>query len=230
MKQLTILVFLITQCAFLNGQSFIFGPKFGPSIGSQKWDNFEKDPLFAFHGAVFIESYNPDEPTTSLHAQVGYHVRGSANRFSGTNGGFSQNFKFNNLALALGARKIFHQGEKFNSYYSFGLRVEYTLNTNLSEFESFNSLFLPNDQFVKKLQYGLNIGAGMDFPFSKFVTGFLELNVSPDVSLQYDQPRIENVINPWGGALITLGERRIRNVSVEISIGFRFLREVEYYD
>ena len=63
----------------LTAQSFVFGPKFGPVIGTQKWEGFQKDPLLDFHGMLFIESYS-EENSGSLFAQLGYHRRGSALR------------------------------------------------------------------------------------------------------------------------------------------------------
>ena len=89
MKRIVLIVFTLSFSFHVQAQSFLFGPKFGPSIGLQQWDNFEKDPLFAFHGSVYIESYSEDDIDNSLYAQLGYHVRGSANRYNGSNGNFS---------------------------------------------------------------------------------------------------------------------------------------------
>ena len=58
----------------------------------------------------------------------------------------------------------------------------------------------------------------------------IEFTVNPDFSLQYEQPAIPNVIDPITGQTRTLQERRIRNLTFEITVGARFLRKVEYID
>jgi hypothetical protein len=228
-KSIALLVaWLFFSTNITYSQSFTFGAKIGPSIGLQKWDSFERDPLFAFHGAAFIESYEEENPS-SLFMQLGYHVRGSAIR----NLGFSNtsNFRFNNLALVLGGKRIFSEKPKIKSYYMLGLRAEYTLNTNLEKFQESPNNYYPIDEFVKKFNYGFNVGAGMEFPFSEFVSGILELSINPDISKQYDQPPLENVIDPRiAGRIVDLPRREIRNVTVDLSLGIRFLRKVEYYD
>ena len=224
------IAFLLTYSSVLRCQSFLFGAKFGPSIGLQKWDNFERDPLFAYHAAVFIESYEEDNPS-SLFMQLGYHVRGSATRYIGFTNTVTQNFKFNNLALILGGKRIFVTGPKMKSYYMVGLRAEYTLSTNLDDFRIYQTLIYPINDFVKKFNYGFHAGAGLEFPFSEFVNGILELTINPDISKQYFQPPIDNVVDPWNpGNLLSLRKREIRNVTVDISLGIRFLRKIVYID
>ena len=230
MRSILFVLILIFSFSGITAQSFIFGPKFGPSIGLQKWDNFERDPLFAFHAAAFIESYEEDNPS-SLFAQIGYHVRGSATRYLTLNSSFTQNFKFNNVALILGGRRVFNEGPSMKSYYLVGLRAEYTVSTNLDEFRQFQTLIYPTNDFVKKFNYGFHVGAGLEFPFSEFIGGILELSINPDISKQYDQPPIDNVVDPWNpGNLLNLRKREIRNVTVDLTLGIRFLRKVIYVD
>ena len=214
----------------LPAQSFWFGPKVGPSIGLQKWNQFDQDPLFAFHGALFIESHDPDSPG-SVYAQLGYHTRGSAIRVININNSvtFSNSFKFNNLSLSLGAKRRLGSSGKFRPYYHLGVRLEYTLNTNLKEYERFGSPIYPIELFVHKFNYGVNIGGGFETKFSDLIGGSIEITVSPDFSKQYEQPAIPNVIVPWNNQSVTISARDIRNISLEISLALRFLRKVEYY-
>ncbi len=70
----------------------------------------------------------------------------------------------------------------------------------------------------------------MEFSFSEFIGASLEFTVNPDFSLQYRQPAIPNVRDPWSGQNTTIPERRIRNMTFELTAGFRFLRKVQYLD
>jgi len=61
----------------------------------------------------------------------------------------------------------------------------------------------------------------------------LEFTVNPDFSNQYNQPQIDNVIDPNPNSIrptFTIPERQIRNLTFEVTAGFRFLRIVEYID
>ena len=211
-------------------QSFYFGPKAGIGIHTQKWNNFDRNPLFAPFGDIFIESFD-EGSASSLYAQVGYHPRGSALRLFNFNGGssFSNSFRFNNLSLVGAAKRVLSNSKKTKPYYLLGIRLEYTLSTNLSDYEQYQSVFYPIEFYVNKFNYGFVVGGGYEFNFSELYGGFVEFTISPDVSKQYDQPRIPNVISPYNGNTITISERQIRNLSLEITFGMRFLRKVEYY-
>lgn len=213
-----------------TAQGFYFGPKGGLSVGLQDWNGFEKDPLFAYHGDIFIESLDPNL-TGSLYASIGYHVRGSATRIRNSLYTFSQGFRFNNISVALGAKRRIKTIGNSRTYYHIGIRAEYTIGTNLSEIaNSPYRLYLPFDDFTNKFTYGINGGAGYEFVLNEFVLPFVELNISPDLSFQYRQDPIPNVENPYTGALTVLPERTIRNFSIELSVGFKFLRKVIYVD
>jgi len=78
---------------------------------------------------------------------------------------------------------------------------------------------------------GFTINTGIEFKLSELIGGELKLSIQPDVTLQYNQPAIGNVIDPYTpGNVITISERRIRNAAVELSVGVRLLRKVEYLD
>ncbi len=228
-------VILTVICAFLitcgaNAQSFYFGPKGGLTVGLQNWNGIERDPLLTYHGALFIES-DDAETDNALFAQIGYHKRGSAEQvlfFSGSNSSFQrQPFEFNNVALQLGAKKKF--GSMPSAYYGFGIRLEYTVGTNLDEYSQFGGYF-PVDEFVNEFNYGASLMIGKRFMFSDLAGAFVEASISPDISKQYEQPAIANVISPFTGNTVTLREQTIRNITFELTVGFRFLRKVVYLD
>ncbi len=227
-------------------QGFAWGPKGGPTIGQQKWDNsLNRGLLTKYHGALFIESLNEEARDFSLFAQVGYHVKGSAVRYQYSDNGalskrYKREYKFQNLGLTVGGKKRVPLGN-FSSYYALGLRGEFNLKNNLEEIRKGVSdceiLYLPYDdgKSVKKVVAGFTLAAGLEFPFAELVGGFIEVSVQPDITRQYHQPPINNLINPcsWNntpGQVVNLPERQIRNIALEISVGLRFLRKVEYVD
>ena len=236
---LALLPFLNIKIAAQGGTAF--GLKGGLTAGFQNWNSIERDPLFKYHGIFSIESLGEDEPF-AFFAQVGYHTRGSAIRnrnFVNINTGQifrppAREFRFNNIALSLGAKRKYVLNN-MNTYYLLGLRGEYTLNTNFDKFDEFNlanpiySIY-PFSEFVRNWNYGVIVGGGLEFMFADLMGGIIELTVNPDFSRQYEQPAIPNVTNPYTGNSVTIAERIIRNVTVELTVGFRFLRRVEYID
>lgn len=235
---------LFLFCSFLlsytiQAQSFAWGIKGGLTTGYQKWENTPRDLLFKYHGALYVESL-PAGNDFALFAQAGYHIKGSALRNLqanlGTGGVYrppSQEFLFRNLSVTVGAKQKFDFNDLAKAFYSFGLRGDYTLSTNLDSFREGNNLFgfyFPDDFYVRKLNYGVYLGGGLEFALSDLVGAVVELSVSPDFSFQYKQPSIPNVTDPYTFQQITLPERKIVNVVLELTVGLRLLRIVEYVD
>lgn len=238
------LLFVFCFCfLFLSSyaQSTAFGLKGGMTLGIQKWNSFDRDPLVKYHGIVFVES-GDETSQFAIFAQAGYHQKGSAirnrNFFNPINGDIyrppAQQFIFKNISLTLGAKRKYDISEASKAYYLFGLRGDYTLGTNLDEYKELNEfnggLFFPDDFFVRKWNYGVTLGGGLEVAFGELVGALLEFTVNPDFSQQYRQPAIPNVRDPFTGQSRTIPERTIRNITFEISAGFRFLRKVEYID
>lgn len=243
MKRYLLLILLGNLIIYnIHAQGFVFGLKAGPTIGVQQWDGSDRDPLFKYHGILFIESLD-EANNFSVFAQAGYHVKGSAVRYNfrpvciGSNGQFvecnieTQEYRFNNLSLTLGGKRKFDYNNN-KVYYLFGIRGDLTLNTNLDEYEAYNQYFpyYPFDEAVNKLNYGVTLGGGIEFPMSDLIDAMVELTVNPDFSKQYFQPPIPNITNPYNGESYTIRERSIRNITFEITFGFRFKRIVEYID
>ncbi len=234
-----------------QAQGTYFGLKGGLTVGTQQWNSFDRDPLIAYHGILSIESF-PEQGRFSLFAQAGYHLKGSAIRQSLFGNPFNssfvsfpaQRFEFQNISLSVGAKQVISEVGSGQLYYMFGIRGDYTIDTNLDEYERFverNQItagIYPLDVYftgetllgVRRLNYGFLAGGGLNFPFSEYVEGLIEFTVNPDFSLQYEQPAIPNVIDPITGQNRTLPERKIRNLTFEITVGARFLRKVEYID
>ena len=92
--------------------------------------------------------------------------------------------------------------------------------------------FYPQIGAMNRWMFGVSLGGGLEFPFSELVGGQLTVSLHPDLTLQYNQPASPPLINPVdpGGPPIIIGERRIRNLALEISLGIRLLRKVVYVD
>ena len=233
----TIALFAVLQ---LDAQGFAWGIKGGMTVGIQNWNGFERDPLVKYHGILYIESLTADDAPFALFAQGGYHMKGSAlrnrNFYNPVNGQFFRppafEFIFHNVAIVLGGKQKFAVSGDTKGYYMFGIRGDYTVDTNLEQFDPINFGYFPTESgdFVRKINYGVTLGGGVEVPFSDLIGALVELSVSPDFSYQYTQPEIQNVIDPYTGNSRTLGERRIRNIVFEITVGFRFLRKIEYID
>ncbi|PHI21411.1 hypothetical protein CEQ90_03160 [Lewinellaceae bacterium SD302] len=228
-----------------EGGSF-FGVRGGLSIGTQSWSGFEMNPLLTYHGDVFLETL-PENGRFSLWASLGYHIRGSRIQqrrvFDLSGNPFQapgESFQFQNASLAVGGKSVFAYTKIADVYYTIGLRLDYTIDTNLDDYndlsEGANSqfrAFYPFDtyEFINRINYGLTFGGGVDIPLSDKIGVVLQVTAQPDFSLQYNQPAIDNVASPFQqGQNVTLPERKIRNFTLEVSAGFRFLRKVQYID
>jgi len=229
------LLFVFTFLVFLaqeNYAQYYLGVKGGLGLNMQKWNSYERDILFTPCIDVFSESN--DDPLNKLYASLGYHTRGSTVRGFGFNA--YNPYKFNNLVLELGGKRMMSVDKKYNGYYMLALRGEYTLSTNLNDRAGTSIYNLVSDVYVNKFNYGATVGGGFEMAFGEDKILFLEASVNPDLSKQYEQSEtltIENpnpVPNPIGtNQFITIVPQEVRNVSLEIKVGIKFLRGYEEY-
>jgi len=220
---------LLLGAQSLSGQSFMFGVKGGGVLGTQSWNGFDRDPLLAYHGGIFIEPWKEDAKS-SFFLQLGYHQRGSAQRaFNFSGGSNNLSFVFNNSVLSWGVKNRFNTYNLNKPYYMIGLRLEYTLSTNLDEYEIYGGYF-PLEPFTNKFNYGPMAGVGYEMRFSEFVGAFVEASINPDISLQYEQPPLNNIIDPFTNNPRSIGMQSIRNVTFEVTLGLRLLRKIEWID
>lgn len=223
--------------------SFAWGVKGGLAAAFQKWDNSDRDVLFGPHAILSIETL-ADEGEFGMFAQAGYHTRGSAVRvrsfpytdpITGQERNFDGNttkYDFKNVALSAGFKQRF-SFSRGNMYYLFGLRGEYNLK---NDFDRFSELplniqsFFPTEAGVNDFTVGFIFGGGIEIPISDYIDATIELTLNPDFTKQYYQPPYNNVYDPYTRSTRSLPERNIRNNTVELTVGFRFLRLVEYVD
>lgn len=237
MRSFSFLFLLLTSSIWLHGQSFWFGLKSGLAMNWQSWGDgvssgLDRNQLSSIPIDIYIESYD-EESKGSFYAQLGYKTRGSSYRlftnFGTTN--TNQAFKFNNLVLEAGvARSLDFKMFDMTPYYKLGLRGEYTVSTNLEDFLVFNSPYYPIDDFVIKFPFGFTAGGGFTYEIEDLYGLLFEFTVNPDIGLQYEQPPLNNVRDPFTNQPTFIGLRQVRNLSMEFKVGLRFLRKVEYID
>ncbi len=239
MRIVLVLLFHFNFFGLIIAQSTAYVVQFGPTAGLQKWDNSSgREPLLQYHAALSMESINNEDNKSSFLMQLGYHVKGSATRYrfyninSGAPGRtVSEQFKFNNISFLLGAKQRFKESASGNSrYFYFGaIRGDYTYSTNIDNLHSgtCNPGYYPFMLGVQRWMAGFSVGGGMEFDFSELIGGQIQLSVNPDVTPQYRQNPIKDVIDTcFHGPSFDIPERRIRNTTVELSIGLRLLRKV----
>lgn len=232
MKQIAFVLFaLLVLQNPLESQSYAFGVKGGPTIGIQQWNGFNgRDPLFRYHGVAFIESHREDN-RFALFAQGGYHIKGSSLRtrpyfdpqFMRNIEARTSNMQFMNLSLELGAKQKFPFGGS-KAYYGFGLRGEYTLDT---EMDGYLAIY---EGLENKFVFGVSLSGGLEIPMGRYISAIVEASVQPDFSKQIYIPPQDTGFTDTNGNIIILQEQDITNVAVEISVGFRFLHEITYVD
>ncbi len=237
------LTFIIWTVFFgqIVAQSTAYVIHVGPTAGLQKWDNSSgREPLFQYHAALGMESINNEDNSGSFYMQLGYHVKGSATRYRffpdpisvAPGGTVTERFLFNNFSFSFGAKQRFKEtdGGRMRYFYFGGLRGDYTYSTNIDDLSSRNPLFYPLMGGVQRWMAGFSVGGGFEFNFSELVGCQVQLSVNPDVTPQYRQNAIPNVIDQWTRQNVTIPERRIRNTTVELSVGLRLLKKVVLVD
>ena len=256
MRYLSLLLFLLP--CLLSGQileeegvfgedwgGYFWGARGGLSLGNQDWSTIETELNLGFHGDLFLESI-PANSTFSFWGSLGFHQRGSrisrrrAITFQGNGITLpADNFVFNNVVASLGGKQVFGNWGIGDAYYLIGLRAEYNVSTNLGEYDllsntqgiSYRSAYpIDSYEFINRFTYGFSAGAGVVAPLSESLGGFVEITAHPDLSFQYNQGPIDNVIDPFGSGNTTIGERAIRNFTIEVSVGLRLLRKWRYVD
>jgi hypothetical protein len=231
MKKISYTIFLVLLSALpILAQSYAFGFKGGLVGGLQRFNGLNnREILLGYQGDAFIATAD-EEDKFSLFAQAGYHQRGSAIRFiggfnpwSGENlSNVSDQMIFHNLALILGGTQKFDWAlGKY--YYSIGIRGEYTLDWDLGFLDNLNN----QDQFVREFLYGVSFSVGWEYPFSDLVGGILELSIHPDLSRQMFLPEQRRYNPNTGNPADPIPAENIHNISIELSVGMRFLHQIE---
>lgn len=214
----------------------------GPTVATQRWDNFDQRPLLGYHGLVTVEQIDYDRGN-GLYASLGYHQRGSAIktpnlRYQDPSTGQERVFRsdaikflFNNVVLAAGAKKHYAVGQN-RGYVGFGLRGEVNVGTDFAGDDNDGTgttpinygfgLAYPTKPFVRRFIYGIDLEGGLEVPLAARLDGVAALRLSPDIARQYFQGPVP-YYNAFTRQNEIAPERKILNVSIELSLGIRFL-------
>jgi hypothetical protein len=182
----------------------------------------------------FLSDWRSDKknPTrSSVLLSLGYHPRGNAIRSfyidpinANERVRFTSKAVFHNISLSGMAKNAHRLSDKAAGYYAVGVRAEYTAKDSLNAF----SYYRP---YIKKFVFGLNISGGIEWEFSPSLGMGLEFRVSPDVTNQIYIPAGYYPVYNNSGQLVStdpIAEQKVRNLSFEIALSFRFLQRVEY--
>jgi hypothetical protein len=212
----------------INGTAF--GLKSGLTIATQNWNGQEREAMFTYNVSAMIEVLNGRR--TSFLFGLGYTPKGSAfiipTFFDPNLNQMVQrrreNIVFNNLGMLLAAKSVYDVGGKIGLYYLAGLRAEYTLNYDLGMFRG--SGF---ENGVRRFNYGFTVGGGAQMQLGKKFQTFLEFTINPDLSRQvFLAPGL--YYNIYTGQNQGFAEQSVRNLSIEITLGFKFIKYKEVYE
>ncbi|HPB53428.1 MAG TPA: hypothetical protein PLR22_07115 [Saprospiraceae bacterium] len=217
LKYLTIMLLVLGTGISVSAQYSIWSFRAGPSLAFQRWNGLgSTQPLIGYHGVIGLESYDPGK-TSTFYGELGYHQRGSSKYVPAYQSNAGINYSsytirnvFHNVALALGGRKSFGQDNKF--FYNLALRGEYTIKAQLSD------VYVGFSEFVKNFNYGLDVGAGYNFPIG-YHMGFIQVQLQPDLSKQIWSTQYSGF--DYQGNPVTYPEQKVINYTFELSLGFR---------
>lgn len=229
MKRSLLCFLCLFAVASMAAQSYAFGFKGGLTIGTQKWNSYEREALFSWNGHVFIETI-PEDSNFVVYGQLGYHNKGSAivsQAFFDPINNIEydrrrNNYVFKNISLILGGKNRYAVSESMIGYYMLGLRGDFNIGTNSALFEGF-------DQFINTFTYGATLGGGVEFPIADNVGLILEFQVSPDFSRQILVPpgQYRNAVT---NQVVSVSQQEVRNTAFEITVGLRLEQIIEYID
>jgi len=211
----------------VQAQDNAYGLMGGLTVGTQRWNGFDRDPLLSWNARGFYESILSDELTIPI--EFGYHNRGSAVLQQGIvlgSGQFvSQYYKMRvgNLSVLGAAKKIYKIKDNTEAYAKLGVRLEYTVTDSFEIFEQYTDAIQP-------FNYGFTVGGGLHFgPADGPVQFVLDFQVSPDFSQQIYSPP-GSVYNRFTQQFVPVSEQKVINLSLEISLGIRFVNKYYYED
>lgn len=208
----------------INAQQMGFGVKGGLLVGTQQG----KRPLFSYHGDLFFEKLgtwqgNQTPRRLGFVASLGYHRRGASYNVGSFNNSSRTIISdiFNNLSLAA-LFKGGYQLKNFVPYYAAGLRLDYTLSTQMvNPFDA---------QGVRPFNFGLWLGGGLEWEPPTLPFGlFIEISIHPDLTPQilFTKGTVIEYRNPFTNKVTyqTINQdRRVTNISLELTLGIKFIQ------
>ncbi|MCP4440637.1 MAG: hypothetical protein GY810_16955 [Aureispira sp.] len=211
--------------------AFAFGAKGGFTLASQAWNKIQMTPIISYHGDLFVEwmggwktKAKGPKMRYGFQAQLGYHRKGSA-----WGRAFQNNITpniFHNIGLAVLGKGYFQTG-KFSPYYGIGLRMDYTVKSQLVTPQYIAA--------VRKITYGIWFGGGIEWHTGEKspLDLVLEVSVSPDIGPQIEAPPVDasnSGMIDYLGNPVSLPAQKVFNIIFEVSLGVKLVpsRGVEY--
>lgn len=224
-KLFIILTFGCLIFSDMQAQDNAYGLIGGLTVGTQRWNGFDRDPLLTWNGRAFYESIVTDK--FSAIVEFGLHNRGSGllNQFIiQGQPGLTTNYSkmvFRNMSLMAGAKQVYSLKENTEAFVKLGVRVEYTVADTFEIFEQYS-------EAVQPFNYGVTLGGGFHFgPKDGPIQFILDAQVSPDFSQQLFAPQAQ-IWNRYTQQYQQFSEQKVTNLSFEISLGIRWVNKYYY--
>jgi len=222
MRYLFILLLGFFTISSATAQTSGIGGKAGLTVGLQKWNSQNRQPLFQYNASFVYEKMSSDKFSYLL--ELGYNVKGSANRsnyydLQGNLHRFTSRDKFNNLSIMGGAKSVLDFNLSGGDiYYLLGARVDFNVSDSVQSVANFS-------QYINRFTFGVTVGGGIQFDISEKSRIFFELTVSPDFSQQaYVFPGSYYANYNGTTVLVQLQEQKVINTTIELTVGFKLLR------
>ncbi len=226
MKKITTLLLIgLLTWGTIVAQDNAYGFMGGLTVGTQKWNGFQQDPLLTWNARGFYESLLSDR--LSVIGELGFHNRGSALLQQGIvigSGNVVKNYytmRFKNISFLGAAKQIYQVKENLETYVKLGVRLEYTIGDTLQIYQQFSDGIQP-------FNYGITLGGGFHFgPKDGPIQFVLDAQVSPDFSQQIYIPPGQ-YYNRFSQQYVNFSEQKVSNLTFEISLGIRFVNKYYY--
>jgi hypothetical protein len=225
MKRIFILIIGLLAILDVQAQDNAYGLLGGLTVGTQRWNTFERDPLLTWNFRGFYESILNDG--LSVPIEFGYHNRGSAFIYQGLAFGTNQfvtesyRIQIGNISVLGAAKKIYKLKDNIEAYAKLGVRLEYSVADSFEILQQYAEAIQP-------FNYGFTLGGGLHFgPVDGPVQFVLDFQISPDFSQQIYSPP-GSYTHPVTRQPVQFSEQKVVNLSLEISLGIRFVNK--YYE
>lgn len=229
-KYILLLAGMLLFCTAIFAQTgTAYGFKGGLTLGSQNWNGQDMELLFAYHGALSLESRD-EELGFSLFGDLGWHRKGSRRVFQSTvytdqsgnerelpRRGFKQ--PFDNVMLVIGAKKTGQLTDFVGYYYGLGVHADYNMSYDI--YFGSTEFF---DQYINKFTYGGSVLGGLEYLMNDTGAVYIEVSFHPDLSKQIFVPEGLTYISPLTNQQGSLGKQEVTNFVLEFSVGYKIFR------
>lgn len=222
-KSLLSLIIIISFLGILHAQPEyrVFGIHSGLTMASQRWNSGNRSVLFRPHIDVSYEKYRPGQGL-SFYGSLGYHQRGNSEviQVISFSNGSRENRRINmihqNVVTNIGVKGRIPKEDGNALFYLIAARVEANMGNQFDIYEGLESA-------VNPIVAGATFSFGYEWLFTSKSTVVFGLHLQPDFTNQiYLQPQ---VFTDSRGNTRNFQEERIRNFSIELSVGYQYFKD-----